>query len=73
MAHPVLAAPAPEVRDTSSHAIYNVHNDEALGSEPARVTATQPASTGQQAGVTTPNFLVTGKTWQAAQKEPTQI
>lgn len=49
MTHPVLATLASEVRDTSSHAIYIAHNDEALGGELARVTATQPAPTGQQA------------------------
>ena len=49
---PVLASLVSEVRDVSAYATYVVRNDEALGSELARVAATQPADAGRQAGVT---------------------
>ena len=58
---PVLASLASEVRDISSYATYVVRNDEALGEELARVTATAPAVAGRRAGVTMPDFLVSGK------------
>ena len=58
---PVLAALASEVRDISAYATYVVRNDEALGDELAHVTATAPAEAGRQAGVTMPDFLVSGK------------
>ena len=57
----VLAGLASEVRDISAYAAYVVRNDEALGDELARVTATAPAEAGRQAGVTMPDFLVSGK------------
>lgn len=38
-----------------------VRNDEALGDELARATAISPADAGRQAGVTMPDFLVSGK------------
>ena len=52
---------ASEVRDVSSYATYVVRNDEVLGDELALVTATAPAEAGRQAGVTMPDFLVSGK------------
>ena len=58
---PVLASLASEVRDVSSYATYVVRNDEALGEDLARVTATAPAVAGRRAGVTMPDFLVSGK------------
>ena len=58
---PVLASLASEVRDISAYATYVVRNDEALGDELARVTAVQPATAGRRAGVTMPDFLVSGK------------
>ena len=58
---PVLAALASEVRDISAYATYVVRNDEALGDELARITATAPAEAGRRAGVTMPDFLVSGK------------
>ena len=58
---PVLVGLASEVRDISSYATYVVRNDEALGGELARITATAPAEAGRQAGVTMPDFLATGK------------
>lgn len=57
----VLARLASEVRDISSYATFVVRNDEALGDELARVTATQPATAGRRAGVAMPDFLVSGK------------
>ena len=58
---PVLVSLASEVRDISSYATYLVRNDEALGDELARVAATQPTTAGRRAGVTMPDFLVSGK------------
>ena len=57
----VMAELASEVRDISSYATYVVRNDEALGDELALVTVTQPAVAGRRAGVTMPEFLVSGK------------
>ena len=57
----VLASLASEVRDISGYATYLVRNDEGLGDELARVTVSQPATAGRQAGVTMPDFLVSGK------------
>lgn len=56
----VLAGLASEIRDISAYATYVVRNDEALGDELARVTATVPAVAGRRAGVTMPDFLATG-------------
>ena len=58
---PVLAGLASEVRGISAYATYLVRNDEALGDELARVAATQPTTAGRRAGVTMPDFLVSGK------------
>ena len=57
----VLASLASEVRDISSYATYVVRNDEALGDELERVAVAQPTTTGRRAGVTMPDFLVSGK------------
>ena len=57
----VLARLASEVRDISAYATYVVRNDEALGAELARVAAAQPTTAGRRAGVTMPDFLVSGK------------
>ena len=57
----VLVELASEVRDISAYATYVVRNDEALGDELSRVTAAQPATAGRRAGVTMPDFLVSGK------------
>ena len=58
---PVLARLASEVRDISAYATFVVRNDIELGDELARVTVTAPAEAGRQAGVTMPDFLVSGK------------
>ena len=57
----VLVSLASEVRDISAYATYVVRNDVELGDELARITATAPAEAGRQAGVTMPDFLVSGK------------
>lgn len=58
----ILADLASEVRDISAYAAYVVRNDEALGDELARATATPPAEAGRQAGVSMPDFLASGRT-----------
>ena len=57
----ILGHLASEVRDVSAYATFVVRNDEALGDELARATAISPADAGRQAGVTMPDFLVSGK------------
>ena len=57
----VLSELASEVRDISAYATYVVHNDDGLGDELARVNVAQPAVAGRRAGVTMPDFLVSGK------------
>ena len=57
----VLVSLASEVRDISSYATFVVRNDKVLGDELARITAAQPATAGRRAGVTMPDFLVSGK------------
>ena len=60
-ATPVMAELAAEVRDISAYATYVVRNDVTLGERLARVGAVQPATAGRRAGVTMPEFLITGK------------
>ena len=57
----ILASLVSEVRDISSYATFVVRNDVELGGELARVAATQPTTAGRRAGVTMPDFLVSGK------------
>ena len=57
----VLSSLASEVRDISAYATYVVRNDGELGDELARVAATHPTTAGSRAGVTMPDFLVSGK------------
>ena len=57
----ILASLACEVHDISSYATYVVRNDEVLGSELDRIAVAQPAAAGRRAGVTMPDFLVSGK------------
>ena len=58
---PILSQLASEVRGISSYATYVVRNDTQLADNLAQVTAVQPAVAGRHAGVTMPEFLVTGK------------
>ena len=60
-ATPVMAELASEIRDISAYATYVVRNDMKLGSELANVNVVQPAVAGRRAGVTMPDFLITGK------------
>ena len=69
---PVLLSLASEVRDISSYATYVVRNDGVLGAELARVTATAPAEAGRQAGVTMPDFLVSGKSGRSRKEKLVQ-
>ena len=57
----VLVSLASEVRDISAYATFVVRNDVELGDELARVDTTQPTTAGRRAGVTMPDFLVSGK------------
>ena len=57
----VLVSLASEVRDISAYATFVVRNDEGLGDELALVAAIQPTTAGRRAGVTMPDFLVSGK------------
>ena len=68
----VLADLASEVRDISAYATYVVRNDENLGDELARVTVTAPAEAGRRAGVTMPDFLVTGKSGRSRKEKLVQ-
>ena len=68
----VLADLASEVRDLSSYATYVVRNDEDLGDELARVTATAPAEAGRQAGVSMPDFLASGRTGRSRKEKLVQ-
>ena len=58
---PVLGRLVSEVRGISAYATYVVRNDTALESKLALVGAIQPAVAGRRAGVTMPDYLVTGK------------
>ena len=58
---PLMADLADEVRDISGYATYVVRNDTKLPGELAQTGAIQPTTAGRRAGVTMPNFLVTGK------------
>lgn len=68
----VLASLASEVRDISAYATFVVRNDVELGDELARVAATAPAEAGRRAGVTMPDFLVSGKNGRSRKEMPVQ-
>ena len=57
----IMAELASEVRGISGYATYVVRNDTELPGELAQTGAIQPTTAGRRAGVTMPNFLVTGK------------
>ena len=69
---PILAALTSEVRDISAYATFVVRNDVELGGELAIVVATAPAEAGRQAGVTMPDFLVTGKSGRSRKEKLVQ-
>ena len=58
---PVLGKLVSEVQSISTYATFVVRNDTSLGPDLSQVTATQPSVAGRLAGVTMPDFLVTGK------------
>ena len=68
----VLDGLASEIRDLSAYATYTVRNDVEIGDELARVTATAPAEAGRQAGVTMPDFLVSGKSGRSRKEKLVQ-
>ena len=60
-AAPIMAELTSEIQGISAYATYVVRNDTTLESQLALVGAIQPAVAGRRAGVTMPDFLVTGK------------
>ena len=58
---PIMNQLASEIRGISSYATYVTRNDVALGECLALVGAIQPTVAGSRAGITMPEFLVTGK------------
>ena len=60
-AAPIMAEFTSEIQGISAYATYVVRNDTALESQLALAGAIQPAVAGRRAGVTLPDFLVTGK------------
>ena len=58
---PIMSHLAVEVRGISSYSTYVVRNDTQLDVGLATAGAVQPATAGRRAGVTLPDFLVTGK------------
>ena len=71
-ATPVMAELAAEVRDISAYATYVARNDMKLGSALAGVTASAPAEAGRQAGVTMPDFLVSGRSGRSRKEKLVQ-
>ena len=68
----VLSSLASEVRDISAYATYVVRNDETLGDELERVAVAQPTTAGRRAGVTMPDFLVSGKSGRSRKEKLVQ-
>ena len=68
----VMGHLASEIRDVSAYATYVVRNDSVLGDELARTTAASPADAGRQAGVTMPDFLVSGKSGRSRKEKLVQ-
>jgi IS605 family transposase len=58
---PVLDQLVSEIRSISAYATFVARNDTVLGTELARATAVQAATAGRRAGVTMPDFLITGR------------
>ena len=58
---PIMAELTSEIQGISAYATFVVRNDTVLESQLALVGAVQPAVAGRRAGVTMPDFLVTGK------------
>lgn len=60
-AAPIMAELTSEIQGISAYATYVVRNDTTLESQLSLVGAIQPAVAGRRAGVTMPDFLVTGR------------
>lgn len=60
-AAPIMAEFTSEIQGISAYATYVVRNDTTLESQLSLVGAIQPAVAGRRAGVTMPDFLVTGR------------
>lgn len=58
---PIMAQLTTEVQGISGYATYVVRNDTQLEAGLATAGAVQPAVAGRRAGITMPEFLVTGK------------
>ena len=58
---PVMSQLTSEVRDISGYATYVARNDTELEAGLATAGTVQPAVAGRRAGITMPEFLVTGK------------
>ena len=67
-----LSLLASEIRAISSYATFVVRNDTALEPQLALTTASAPAEAGRQAGVTMPDFLVTGKSGKSRKEKLVQ-
>jgi hypothetical protein len=67
-----MAQLASEVRGISAYSTYVTRNDAQLGNELAHITATAPAEAGRRAGVTMPEFLVTGKSGRSRKEKLVQ-
>ena len=68
----VMSQLASEIQAISSYATYVVRNDTALESRLALTTASAPAEAGRRAGVTLPDFLVTGRTGRSRKEKLVQ-
>ena len=68
----IMGRLASEVRDISAYATFIVRNDVKLKDELSQITATSPAEDGRQAGVTMPDFLVSGKSGRSRKEKLVQ-
>ena len=68
----IMAELTAEVRGISGYATYVVRNDVKLGSALADVTVSAPAEAGRQAGVTMPDFLVSGRSGRSRKEKLVQ-
>ena len=69
---PIMAELASEVRGISAYATYVTRNDAQLGNELVHITTTVPAEAGRQAGITMPEFLITGKSGRSRKEKLVQ-
>ena len=68
----VMTLLASELQGVADYATFVVRNDTALESRLALTTASVPADAGRQAGVTLPDFLVTGRTGRSRKEKLVQ-